>query len=168
MLTVSQVAKKARVAPNTVRYHVRDFPDLFSEAARGLHGNRLFNDEDVAAFCSLVALKNSGMSLVDAADRLRSQQAPPVIDVAAMPLQDPASTLQGKKTALETPQTLPLVITSMQTQIDALWNDFRALQHERATERRNDKLQGALWGGILMLGVVALALWLLYLLATIY
>lgn len=164
MFTVSQVAKKARVAPNTVRYHVRDYPDLFSEAARGLHGNRLFNDDDVAAFCSLVALKNSGMALAEAAERLRTQQVPPVIDVAARPLQDPASSQE----ALQALQTLPLVISSMKAQMDALRNDFTALQHERATERKNDKLQGALWGATLMLGVVALALWLLWLLAVIY
>lgn len=158
MLTVSQVAKKARVSPNTVRYHVRDYPDLFSEAARGLHGNRLFNDEDVAAFCSLVALKNSGMPLAEAAQRIRGQESPPVIDVAATPLQSPASTLQPQKTALEAAFAIQQVQSSLQAQIDAL----------RATQTvllRAAVLWGALWGSIWTLTVGAFVLWLLWLLA---
>lgn len=94
MLTVSQVARIANVAPNTVRNYAREFPDLFSEAARGLQGNRLFDDDDVAAFCTLVQLRASGLALSEAAERLRSNAAPHVIEGQITRLQEAASDVQ--------------------------------------------------------------------------
>jgi DNA-binding transcriptional MerR regulator len=160
MLTVSQVARQANIAPNTVRGYAKKFPDLFSEAATPLQGERRFNDDDVATICSLVALKNSGMALMDAAERLRSQEAPPVIDAIATPLQAPAS----PQTALAAPQATLQPYNDLQRQIDEIRHAQRRLEIERATERRNDKLQGALWGAIAALVAGGFVLWLLYLL----
>lgn len=152
MLTVSHVARIAKVAPNTVRNHVRDFPDLFSEAARGLQGNRMFNEDDVEAICSLVALKDSGMPLAEAAMRLRSQEAPTVIDVAATPLQRPASPQEGPQAPLAT----QLALSTMQQQINAL-------QRQHATLLRAAVLWGALWGAIAALAFAAFVVWVLWL-----
>lgn len=120
MLTVSQVARKANVAPNTVRNHARDFPDLFSEAARGLQGNRLFNEDDVEVICSLVALKSAGMPLAEAADRIRTQEAPPIVDVVA---NEPAMKPQeGQQGAF----ALQAIQSSLQTQIEAMHREHKA------------------------------------------
>lgn len=157
MLTVSQVAKRANVAPNTVRNHVREYPDLFSEAARGLQGNRLFGDDDVEALCSLVALKNSGMPLADAAERIRLQAAPSVIDVDATTLQAPA-------TAQDAPQITALALSSVQSQIEALRADFRTLQGHQQRVLDAERWQGRVQGAIAALAAGAFVLWLLYLL----
>lgn len=151
MLTVSQVAKKARVAPNTVRNHVRDYPDLFSEAARGLKGNRLFNGDDVEALCNLVALKDSGMPLAEAAARLRSQEAPSVIDVAATSMQEASS----QNTALDAPLALLLVQSDLQRQITAL-------RRSQTILLRAAVLWGALWGAVAALAAGAFFLWVLW------
>lgn len=152
MLTVSQVARKARVAPNTVRNHVRDFPDLFSEAARGLKGNRLFNENDVEAICSLVALKDSGMPLAEAALRLRSQEAPTVIDIAATPMQEAASPQEARHAPLATLDVQSIVLSR-----------FEAIERRLDAKARSDMLWHigtGFWLGIVFCGFV---LWVLYL-----
>lgn len=144
MLTVSQVARQADIAPNTVRGYVKKFPDLFSEAATPLQGERRFNSDDVATICSLSALKNSGMPLTEAAERLRSQEAPAMIDAVATPLQAPAS----PQTALDAPQAPIVVYADLQARIEAI-------------ERRQDvllraaALWGALWGAVAALAFAA-------------
>jgi DNA-binding transcriptional MerR regulator len=152
MLTVSQVARKAKVSPNTVRNHVRDFPDLFSEAARGLKGNRLFNDDDVEALCSLVALKDSGMPLAEAAMRLRSQEAPSVIDIDATPLQHTANAPQTPQMAPDALQAILLSHNSLQRQIDDL----------RRAQRRDLWTHGmAFYLGMVTMGSIFYLVWLL-------
>lgn len=153
MLTVSQVARKAKVAPNTVRNHVRDFPDLFSEAARGFNGDRRFNSDDVEAICSLVALKDSGMPLAEAAARLRSQEAPTVIDVAATPLQHAAS----PQTALEASHPLMLVRSDLQHQIDAV-----VIRQDKQERKRDIWLVGTgIWIGMIIMAAIFFSVWLL-------
>jgi hypothetical protein len=58
---------------------------------------------------------------------------------------------------------VPVALSSLQRQIDALVRTTRRMEDERATERRNDKLQGALWGAIGALVAGAFVLWVLYL-----
>lgn len=163
MLTVSQVARKARVAPNTVRNHVRDFPDLFSEAARGLKGNRLFDSADVEAFCSLVALKDSGMPLMEAAERIREREAPTVIDVGATPLQRAASPKEARSEEF----LLPATITAMQRQIDAQNAEIKRAIRNQEILIDNAYKKGQERGAIVTLAAGAFALWLLWLLAGI-
>lgn len=152
MMTVSQVARKARVAPNTVRNHVRDFPDLFSEAARGLKGNRLFSESDVEALCSLVALKDSGMPLAEAAERLHVQEASPIIDVAATPLQNPSSPQQGQGAVL----SVQVVYSSLQSRMETI---------ERRIEARERQaylwtLGMGVWIGMVVMAAIFFAVWL--------
>jgi DNA-binding transcriptional MerR regulator len=145
MPTVSQVARIAHTAANTVRNYARDYPDLFSEGARGLQGDRIFNQGDVEVVCSIVALKNSGLTLAEAVERLRSQEAPPVIDVAATPVQQPANALQAPQASL------------------ALLSRIEAIERRQELLLRHGVLWGVLLGAIATLAVVGFLVWVLYL-----
>lgn len=151
MLTTSQVAAKANVAPNTVRNYVREYADLFSEAARGLQGNRQFDEDDVQTLCSLVALKTSGMPLAEAADRLRSQATPPVIDVAAT---QASPSLQEAQEATFAVQRIE---SSVQPQIEALRLEI-ALLHAQQKTGMSLFVTGVIVGAAVVLVVVALVL----------
>lgn len=153
MLTVSQVARIANVAPNTVRNYARQFPDLFTEAARGLQGDRRFDDEDVATLCTLVQLRASGMTLAEAAHRIRGDATPAIIDVPASTLQDAASPTD----APEAPQTALVALSTMQARLDAL-------ERQQTTLLRAAALWGALLGAIVALAAGSFVLWILYLL----
>lgn len=144
MPTTSQAASRAGVALNTVRNYVRDFPDLFSEGARGLQGNRRFSEDDVEVICTLVALKNSGMALADAVDRLRTQEAPTIVDVPSTTLQEPATSLQPR---------LP--------DYALLQQSFNALQqrHEAHLRRQLWTHFVAFYMGFVTMGVLFLLVW---------
>lgn len=154
MLTVTQVANKAGIALNTARNYPKWYPDLFSEDARGLHGHRRFNDDDVAAICTLVALKNTGMSLDDAAERLRSQASPPVIDVGATPLQQASTNAQEAQGDANALQVL---------QGDML-SRFEAIERRQDTQdrKRDVWLVGTgIWIGIILMAAIFFAVGLL-------
>jgi DNA-binding transcriptional MerR regulator len=158
MLTVTQAAKKAQVAPNTARKYVNVFSDLFSEDARGLHGNRQFNDDDVATLCSLFALKDAGMPLAEAADRLRTQEAPSLIDVVATQASTDVQAGQDASFALQ------VVQSSVQPQLDALRAEISAQQRDiamlvaRQTTGANQLIAGILIGFALALLLAGLLL----------
>jgi DNA-binding transcriptional MerR regulator len=145
MPTVTQVARIANVAANTVRNYARDYPDLFSEGATKLQGTRIFNEDDIEVVCSLVALKNSGLTLNEAVERLRGSGAPPVIDVAATPVQQPANALQAPHAPL------------------ALLSRIEAIERRQELLLRAAALWGALLGAIAALVLGGFVLWVLYL-----
>lgn len=151
MPTTSQAAARANIAPNTARNYVREFPDLFSEGARGLEGNRQFDEEDVQTLCSLAALKASGMTLNEAADRLRSQSTPPLIDVAAT---EASPSLQEGQ---EATYALQVIQSSVQPQLEALRLEIADVRARQSTGV-NLLITGIVIGAAITLIVVALAL----------
>jgi DNA-binding transcriptional MerR regulator len=153
MLTVTQVAAKADIALNTVRNYAKAYPDLFSEDARGLKGNRLFNDDDVEVICTLVALKASGMALDDAAERLRSQSAPSIVDVGATPLQQASTNAQE---AQEGAITVQAVLSNHEAQFVQLRGEIEALRTRQATGA-SQFLTGIIVG--ILCTVLVAALW---------
>lgn len=150
MPTVSEVARRANTAPNTVRNYARAHPDLFSEGANRLQGNRIFTDEDVATFCSLVQLRASGLTLAEAADRLRRDDAPAIIDVAASTVQE-AANAQDAPEAHEAPLA---AYNDLQRQIESLRHA------QQATVRRALWSHGvAFYLGMVTMGVIFLFVW---------
>jgi hypothetical protein len=95
--------------------------------------------------CSLVALKNSGLTLNEAVERLRGSGAPPVIDVAATPVQQPANALQAPQAPL------------------ALLSRIEAIERRQELLLRAAALWGALLGAIAALVLGGFVLWVLYL-----
>lgn len=154
MYTTHQVAQRAHVSDNTIRHYVRDYPDLVSPAARGENGARLFVEEDLQALCTLAALKRSGMPLPEAAERVRNQDVPPVIDVEAQP------SLQESATSLQAP--FAETLTLQQVYI-TLQRDHAALQrrHEAHLRRQLWTHGVAFYLGVVTMGVVFWLVWLL-------
>lgn len=150
MLTVTQLARQANVAPNTVRNYTKACPDLFSEVARGVQGDRRFDSDDVATFCTLVQLRASGMTLAEAADRLRRDEAPPLIDGAA-------SALHHAANAQDAPQAFAASLVAyndLQRQIESL------RRAQRVTVRRALWSHGvAFYLGMVTMGLLFFAVW---------
>lgn len=154
MPTTKQVAKIANVSEQTVRNYTRDYAPLFSTAARGENGTRLFSDEDVQVFCAIADLRKSGVPPAEVIERVRVGNV--VIDVA--PQNNPHEATQSPQTALEAPQMLMVVRSDLQRQI----NEIKRTQ---ATLIRAGVLWGVVLGAIGALGVGAFVLWALWLLA---
>ncbi len=155
MMTPTQVAKLANVSVNTVRNYGRDFAELLSLDARGENGPRLYNDSDVETICTIAALRNSGVPVAEIAERIRNQEVPPVIDMAATaPLQEPPTELQAPS---ETAFALQAVQSSLQTRLEAV---------ERRLEGRAKQAEWYAWlngvtFGLALATVLLVLLWLL-------
>src|SRR5688500_4613646 len=104
MYTPTQVAKRAQVHPNSIRNWARDYADPLSPQASGEAGPRLFNDEDVQIFCTVAALRKSGMSPAEVANHLRNGTAPSIVDAT------PQQSLQQPTESLQMAQDAPLAL----------------------------------------------------------
>lgn len=157
MYTTHQVAQRANIADNTVRHYVRDFPDLVSPAARGENGARLFSEEDLQTICSLAALKRSGMPLSEAAERIRNQEVPPVVDVNVRDtLQPPANALQ---VAEDNATSLQLAFNALQAYREADKAQIAALQRQVRDQLWTHGV--AFYFGMVTMGVIFWLVWLL-------
>lgn len=149
MYTPAQVAKRANAHPNSIRNWAREYAELLSPAARGETGPRLFSDEDVEVLCAVAALRKSGVSPSEVAQRIRKrEQTPPVIDVEA------TTSLQEGPQALQTtdkaPEAIQIGYSNLQSRVEAL---------ERRVENGASQLiTGIVIGAAVVLVVVAIVL----------
>lgn len=151
LTTTRQLAKLAQVSEQTVRNYTREYGVLLSAQARGEAGTRLFDDEDISIFRSIVALRKEGVPPTEVIGRIRRGDI--YIDHTT-----PQQTTQSPQTALEAPQALMLVRSDLQRQIDAIRRSQDVLL-------RVAVLWGMLWGAVAALAVGGFVLWLLWLLA---
>ncbi len=113
------------------------------------------NDSDVETICTIAALRNSGVPVAEIAERIRNQEVPPVIDMAATaPLQEPPTELQAPS---ETAFALQAVQSSLQTRLEAV---------ERRLEARAKQGEWYAWlngvtFGLALATVLLVLLWLL-------
>lgn len=156
-VTTRELAKIADVAEQTVRNYSRDYAVLLSPKARGDLGSRLFDDEDVRVFCSIVALRKDGIPAAEIVKRIRGGDI--FID-HTKPQQTTPNTPQATQTALDAPQLLFVVRQDLQRQI----NEIKRTQ---AVLVRAAMLWGALLGAITALVLGAFVLWVLWLLVGI-
>lgn len=160
--TTRQMAEIAGVSEQTVRNYTRRYAELLSPQARGETGPRLFNDQDVQVFCSIAAMSRENIPPQEVIERIKDGDV--YIDHTT-PQQTTPNAPQSPQTPLEASPAPIVVYIDLQRQIDAVVRRQDAFDIERATERRNDKLQGALWGAIVALAAGCFVLWILYLLS---
>lgn len=159
--TTRQLAKIADVAEQTIRNYTRDYADLLSPQARGDAGPRLFSDADVQTVCTIATLRKEDVPRAEIIERLTRGDI--VIDATPSPHQATPNAQEGQGEAL----IAPLVLSTMQRQMDAIQRQMDTIQRNQSLISRNDKLQGALWGAIAAFALVGLVLWAFWLLATI-
>jgi DNA-binding transcriptional MerR regulator len=159
--TTRELARIAQISEQTARNWSREYAELLSPSAQ--RAPRLFDDGDVQTFLSIAALRRANVPPGEVIEQLRAGDV--VIDVTNHNTPQQQATT-GHTTAVEARSEallVPVALSSLQRQIDALVRTTRRMEDERATERRNDKLQGALWGAIGALVAGAFVLWVLYL-----
>lgn len=161
MLTPTEVARKANVSVQTVRNYTREYADLLSPTARGEVGTRLFSDEDVEVFCTIAALRKSGVPPGEIAQRIRDNEAPPIIDVT--PQAKPQEATEGPQTAIEAtpspqaqPTSLEVRVVAVETVNDMILKRLDAMRDEQK-DRINYGITMLVIGAALMLVAVALA-----------
>jgi DNA-binding transcriptional MerR regulator len=149
-LTTRQLARHAQVAEQTVRNWSRDYGELFTPAARGETGPRVFSDEDVQVFCSIATLRREDVPPAEIVERLQRGD----IYIEATPNR-PQATPSPTDTP-QSPQTALVALSSIQARLDAV---------ERRQELllRHGVLWGALLGAIATLVLGGFVLWALYL-----
>lgn len=155
-LTTRELARLAKISEQSVRNYTRDYAELLSPQARGETGNRLFDDADVQTLCAIAELRRENVPPDTIRERLSRGDV--YIDVAT----DDHNTPQQATSAQEGPQAhvLALVVQhDLERRLDAVERAQQLLEAERATERRNDKLQGALWGAIAAFAFGGFVLW---------
>lgn len=146
--TTRQMATIAGISEQSVRNYTRRYGELLSPSARGEGGARLFTDKDVQILCSVATLLREGVSSADVVARLRAGE----IFVDATPQQ----TTPSHNNAIDATQTLMLVRSDLQRQIDAL-------RRTQTLLLRGALLWGVMLGAIAGLGVGAFILWALWL-----
>lgn len=155
MQTPAQVARKANVTAQSIRNYSRDYADLLSPAARGDDGPRLYTDKDVDTLCTIAALRKSGVPPHEVAGRVRNGDAPPIVDVVAnAPLNDPQEAL---KAGQEASFAIQIVQSTLNARFEAIERRFEARE------------RGALWWawgqgiwlGMVLMGAIFFAMWLL-------
>lgn len=147
--TTRQLSKIANVAEQTVRNWTRDYSELFSPAARGGNGPRLFSDEDVQVFCAIASLRREGVPSAEVIERLQRGD----IYIEATP-----NSPQATPSPSDVPQAALVALSSVQARLDAL-------ERTQTTLLRAAALWGALLGGIAALAAGGFVLWALYLFA---
>lgn len=145
--TTRQLSKIAKVSEQTVRNYSREYRDLFTPAARGEDGPRVFSDEDVQVFCSIASLRREGVPPAEVVERLQRGD----VYIEATP-----NSPQATPTPQEATPALMLALSGVLARLDAL-------ERNQELIRRNDKLEGAMWGIVVGLAVAALYWWTLYL-----
>lgn len=153
-ITTRQVAELAKISEQSARNYTRQYGELLSPAARGETGPRLFNDEDVQVFCAIADLRRENVPQAEIIERLRRGD----IFVDVPPQHEPQQATTSQNTALDASQALPLAITAMRREIDALRRTQTILLKAAV-------LWGVVLGAIGALSVGAFVLWLLWLLA---
>jgi DNA-binding transcriptional MerR regulator len=157
MLTPAAVARLANIHPNTVRKYSEQYGALLSARARGEHGDRLYNDEDVATIRTIAALRSSGVPPGEVLARIQAGDAPTVIDVEpqpSTPLHNPTQPLHGDVA----PLAVHMAYMSLQSRIEAVERNQARLLSEALR-------WGMVLGAIGALVAGAFVLWLLYLMA---
>lgn len=161
MYTTKRVAQRAGKSDNTIRNWVAEYPDLFSPGAQGDSGQRLFTGEDAQTCEAIAALTATGLPIQEAVNRIRTQEAPPTIDVAARPLQQPSTALQPSAEASTIAQQ---AFSAMQSHIDTLARDL-ALVKQWQAERDKEAIYKAERRGatvaLIFVGFLLLFAWLL-------
>lgn len=142
MYTPAQVAKRANIHPNTVRKWASEYAALLSPQTTGA---RLFSDEDVQIFCTIAALRRSGMPPADVAASIRDK-APTVVDVAPNAQDAP----QATQAYVEPLSSTLVPYIALQSRVEAL---------ERRVESNGAQLiTGIVIGAAITLTVVAIVL----------
>lgn len=161
MLTPTEVARKANVSVQTVRNYTREYANLLSPGARGEVGTRLFSDEDVEVFCTIAALRKSGVPPGEIAQRIRNNEAPPIIDVT--PQATPQEATGSPQAALEATPSLQAQPTSLEVRVVAVEtvNDMILKRLDAMREEQKDRINYGITmlviGAAGMLVAVALA-----------
>lgn len=144
MPTPIQAAKRANVSVQSIRNWTRDYADLLSPSARGEAGPRLFTDEDVEILCTIAALRKSGVSPSEVAERIRSGAPSPIIEI------EPPQPTESPQEPINAPLAEYLAYNGLQSRLEAV---------ERRIEARNSEfVTGVIVGAMVVLVVVALVL----------
>lgn len=152
--TTRELARVAQISEQTARNWSREYAELLSPGAQ--RAPRLFDDGDVQTFLSIAALRRANVPPGEVIQQLRGGDV--VIDVTDHNTPQQQATT-GHTTAVEARSDvylLPVALSSLQARLDAL-------ERNQELIRRNDKLQGAMWGAIAALVAGGFVLWVLYL-----
>lgn len=173
-ISTRELSRIAKVSEQTVRNYTRDFGALLSPAARGEAGQRLFDDQDVQVFCTIATLRKEGVPPGEVIERVRRGdmyiEATPSRPQATPSAQHPTTPPQNDTAAHSDDLLLPVALSSLQSQMDALRADFRTMQRQHIAQQQHQEAQqrgATLWAALLgvIVGLVAAALfmWGLYL-----
>jgi DNA-binding transcriptional MerR regulator len=154
MYTASQVAQKVNITSQSVRNYSGTYAEFLSPGASGEDGTRLYTDEDVEVLRTVAGLRKTRMPHAEITERLRSQQAPPIIEGVATTLNEATETQKQPLNEALDPLAIPSSILAR----------FEAVERRLDTQDKHAIYQAERRGATLALvavGFLLLLAWLL-------